>query len=151
MVDENAATWAVRTVKLGLSANEGFRQLQEAGLGVRRATWLRLVSEARLQLATKILAIDVTLSLRPAGNQITAMTTTTGSGYLQQVDVWVRDRSTGLVGTRPYSLATDVLMTHGDAIATAIDKFTDNASQYDEQVLGATYAGTYLMIPGGFE
>jgi hypothetical protein len=88
------------------------------------------------------------LNARPHANEITAMPTVRGEGYLQNVTVYVRDRVTGIVRARPFSVATDDLMTRADAIDTALANFQHNADGYEETVLGAVYRSTHLMVPG---
>jgi hypothetical protein len=77
------------------------------------------------------------------------MTTVSAAGFMQYVDVWVKDRDTGEIRIRPYSIRTDELMTRGDAVATAIDRMETHADGYGERILGALYTATYILVPKG--
>jgi hypothetical protein len=113
---------------------------------VRRGTWLKLYAEARTSLAGQSAEMSAPLNRRPLDTEVFTFTAPVARGYLQQVDVYVRDRETGDVLVRPYSLRSDELLIRGDAVDTAIDAFSQNADRYGEQVLGAAYTGTYVLV-----
>lgn len=147
MADDFPLNAAISAVKRGLSANEGLRQYLQAGGHVRRQDWLALVREVRGTLETRATGIGRQGDRKPTRSEIFVMTTVLETGYMQHVDIWVKDRETGEIGIRPYSIRTDDLLTHDDAIETALDRMAVHAENYNETILGGSYLGTYILIP----
>lgn len=147
--DNRHINFILSGIKQDLSANEIFRQMRGTDLGLRRATVLDLVRQLRDDLETRATGIDRPLDRKPYTSEILAMSTVTATGYLQHVDIWVQDQETGEIFSRPYSIRTDDLLTHGDAIETALDRAQDFEKLYGQKVLGATYLATYLLVPQG--
>lgn len=144
------ATWvAAQAAKAGKSANQAYEDLHAAGEGMRRSTFLRLYAQVQADLAQQANEITAPLESRPHAAQIRAYDTKTQSGYMQYVDVYVRDRATGAVYSVPYGHRTDDLLSRADVIETALFNYGTHAEEYDQQVLGATYTSTYMFIPGG--
>lgn len=144
----NLAPWIAAAIKQGLSANESLRALRAEGRGLRRETYLDLYAQVADNLRLKAGGADREGGRRPYAREILFAPSTVAVGYMQYVDIWVRDTSTGEVYPRPYGLRTDNLMTHDDAIATALDRYQDHAADYGETILGASYMATYLFAPG---
>jgi hypothetical protein len=144
---------AIKAVKSGLSANAGYRAFQAAGGAVARATWLRTVGEIRRTLSNQLDEATRPLNRRPTANEITPISTKTRSGYIQQVDVYVRNRDTGEVESRPFSWRTQVLVTRQAAVNEALAAFdtgvTGSPDRFNETVLGATYTSTLQLTPRG--
>lgn len=139
---------AISAAKAGLSARAGLRAARDSGVSIRDSTWFRLFSNAKTAIAGASEEMSRPLDRRPVSSEIFTFDTKVGSGYLQHVNVYVRVRETGDVEVRPYSVTSDDLLRRGDVIDTAISAFSDAADRYGEQVLGAAYTGTYIMIPG---
>lgn len=140
---------AVRTVREGLSARGGLSAYREAGGEIRDATWYRMVSEARAAIAGRERAASAPLNRRPAGDEITTWNVPKARGYIQQVEVAVRDRDTGQVLMLPYSVRGDRLITNQDAIDEALAHYTPEGTDGERQViLGALPVGTYRLSPG---
>lgn len=148
----SAVTVAVRAVKSGMSARAGLVAARAAGVAVRDATWFRIVGEVQRSLANQIDEASAPLNRRPLGQQISTLSTKTATGYVQYVDVFVRDRASGAVAVRPYAVRTTRLQTRQSVINTALNAFQSFTSgpepSYPEQVLGAAYTATYSMAPG---
>lgn len=138
---------AIRTVKEGMSARAGLRAAREAGIRVQDSTWFRMVGEVARSLGGQIAEVSAPLNRRPAPHEISPYTHGKATGYMQYVDVMVKDRATGLVAIRPYAVRTQTLMSRGAVITRALEGFKaailDSPSEYDEQVLGAAYTATY--------
>lgn len=66
-------------------------------------------------------------------------------GFMQQVEVFVRDRATGQVSTRYYSTPAGDLITRQRAIDQALDEYDAAAEDYDEEVLGAVHTGAFSL------
>lgn len=147
--------FAVKAVKSGLSANAGYRAFRDAGGHVARATWLRTVAEVRRTLSDSLDEATRPLGRKPNASEITTISTRKRSGFIQQVDVYVRDRATGEVEARPFSWRTRVLITRKAAVGEALAAFTSGVigspDAFDEQILGATYVGTLELQPAAEE
>lgn len=147
MADNWPLNAAISAVKRNLSANESLRELRDLGYGIRRQDWLALVREVRGTLETRATGMGRDGTRRPTRSEIFVMTTVIETGFMQHIDVWVKDRETGEIGIRPYSIRTDELMTHDDAIETALDRMAAHAENYGETILGGSYLGTYILVP----
>lgn len=143
------AVWAaIQAAKSGLSANAGLKAFQAGGGSIRRATWLRVYAEVKSSLADQVDEISRPLNRKPTGDEINVFSAVKATGYMQHVDIYVREKETGLVYARPYSIRTEDLMTRADVIETALSRFQDHADAYGEVVLGAAYVSTYIFAPG---
>ena len=144
---------AIAAVKQGVSGNAAYRAFQAAGGAVRRATFQRTVAEVRRTLADSLDEATRPLNRRPSAAETTVISTKTRSGFIQQVDVYVRDRETGEVESRPFSWRTQVVITRQAAISEALNAFNDGVTgspdRFNEEVLGATYTSTLQLIPRG--
>lgn len=145
---DNANPWAVAAARGRISANEALRQLRAEGNGIRRQDFLTLVREIRGQLEAQSLGYDRRGDRRPYRREIQFFFGASVTGFVQYIDVWVKSHETGEVYPRPYGLRTDELMTHDDAVATALDRYSEHADKYGESILGASYMATYEYIPG---
>lgn len=144
---ENFLWPAIQAAREGLSANQAYQRFRELGLGLRRATFLKVYGEAKAALANRVEEVTKPIEGKPRAADILHMTTKTATGYMQYVDIYVRDRTTGEVFATPYGIRSDELGTRADVIASALDKYGSHAPFYDQQVLGATYTATYLLAP----
>lgn len=149
-IDDQTPLWAaIRTVKEGLSANEGLRLSRESGIGIRRQDWLTLVREVRTAIAAGTIETMQPLELRPFATEAIPLQTVGATGFIQYIDVWVRDRETGEIRIRPYAVHTEELMARGDVVATAIDRMQRYEDLYGERILGGVYAATHILVPRG--
>jgi hypothetical protein len=140
--------WAVLdALRDGKSATAGLAAYRAAGGEVRTQTWYRLHGEVQSALAGKISEASAPLGRRPTGDELTTWTTRNAAGYLQQVEVLVRDRATGEVMAKPFSVTGPDLVSRGAAISEALDAYMGNADIYEEQVLGAVHVGAYELTP----
>ncbi len=148
------ALWAaIKTIKARIGTWVGFRQIQTAAPEVTEQDWAQAIGQARAALANRVAELTRPLNRRPLPSETIQYTTRRQSGFLQQLEIYVRDRDTGLIESRPYSLRTDTLMSRQTVINRGMTAYTFaaalNPDEYPEEVLGAAYAGTFEMIPGG--
>ena len=148
----SAVTVAVRAVKSGMTARAGLIAARAAGVAIRDATWFRIVGEVQRSLTNQIDEATRPLNRRPLGAEISTLTTKVATGYIQYVDVFVRDRESGAVSMRPFAVRTAPLLTRQAVIKKALNAFqtftTGPEPSYPEQVLGAAYTATYRAVPG---
>lgn len=142
---------AIKTVKSGMSGRAGLAAARAAGVKIQDATWYRMVGEVRTSLGSQINEVTKPLNRRPIGEEINTMSTRKARGFMQYVDVMVKDRDTGLVSLRPYAVRTDSLLSRQNVVKRALAGFINainkNPGDYDEQVLGAVYTATYQLVP----
>lgn len=152
------AWFAFRVVADRISANEGLRLAQAAGLGIRRADFLRMVGQARSHYGQRIAELDRPLNARPAPQEITTVDTHTQTGYIQYVDVITRNTDTGTIRVRPMAVRSQGLLSRDNAVQralsqyrTAIDRSKVTPAQWDtdprETVVGGLYQATHQLSP----
>jgi hypothetical protein len=61
-----------------------------------------------------------------------------------------RDRTTGNISKTYYSVVSDTGVTRESAISQAIGAYSDNAEQYNQDLIGAVHTSAYQMVPFGF-
>lgn len=150
MAGDNELIHYIRAaVRAGESANQAFRTAVGTTVGIRRADFLSLYRQVRDDIQRQSTGIDRPGDRRPFQREIVAMFTVVETGFMQHLDIWVKDRETGEIYPRPFSIRTDDLLTHDDAIATALEAFEEHADTYGETILGASYRSTYELVPQG--
>lgn len=145
------ATWAAESIKLGLSANEGLRQFRAGGGHIGRSAWLALRAEAGTALAARPAEMAAPLNSIPTNIDTLRFQNGSKTGFIQQVELLIREKGTDVVTNRPFAIRTDALMTRAEAMAKAMDIFAQNTDQYEQGSsvqLGAVYTGTYQLVPG---
>lgn len=147
-------------VKHGLSANEALRIAQGLGVGIRRADFLSAYGQIKVNNTYRAAAISTIITAFPSNTEIGKLPTNTATGYVQYVDLFLRDKAGGPVYTRHQALRTDTLFSKEGAIdfltskyRTAIDNAKVRAPQWgtgtDEVVIGGIYIGTHQFEPVG--
>lgn len=144
----NAAQWAWMAIQQGWSATRGLLEFRNAGGHLADRTWYRLYAEIKTSAATIAEKLGQGVSRVPTAGEIQIWETATAKGYIQQVEVLARDRTTGEVISIPFSLTGKTLRSRAAVIKEALSVYTgDNAGKYDQQILGAVYSGTYEARP----
>lgn len=142
---------AIRAVKSKVGLGRTFDQLSEVDDTLTRADWERSVGEARAALANRASEVTMPLNRRPVAGEWATMTTKKASGFMQHVDVWVRDRDTGLIESRPYTIKTDTLRSRQSVVREAQLRFQAaidaNPNDYPEDIMAVQYTGTYQLVP----
>lgn len=142
---------AVRTIREGISGTAGLAAYRDAGGQVRTSTWFRLLGEAQAAIGGRADELARPQHRRPLADETHRWTTRTTRGMLQQVEVFVRDRATGIIGVVPYSHRSQAGVSRQAAIAAALEFMANNADAYNQQVLGAIHVASYLMEPADLE
>lgn len=122
MAEPNALWMAQWTVKHGLSANAGLRIAQEQGLGVRRSTWLQMIGHIKANAAVRVATFEALFIAMPQQTDIGKLPSKVSTNYVQYVDVYVRDKQTGLVSIKSRALQTDTLLSRDAAIQFIVDR-----------------------------
>lgn len=148
--DLNAAQWALLAVTEGWSATAGLDRYRAEGGHIANQTWYRMFGEIQHSLSDRAGAYNEPLNLRPVAAEIKTWTTKRATGFIQQVEVLVRDKATGQVISVPFSVTGKTLVSRRNALQQALSVYSDeNATKYNQTVLGAIYTGTYQAVPEG--
>ena len=144
----NAAQWALASQLDGKSARQGLSDFRSAGGKIASQSWYHLVGEMQAMLSEREGIYNEPVNLRPVASEIQAWETKKAKGYIQQVEVLVRERATGQIISVPFSVSGRALVSRRNAIQQALDVYSDeNAEKYGQQILGAIYTGTYEARP----
>ena len=144
------AQFALQSVLLGLSARAALAQYRQAGGHVANQTWFQLRGEMERMVSAREGIYNEPQNLRPVAGEIQQWTTSKARGYIQQVEVLVRERETGTVISVPYSSVSSSLRSRAAIVKEALDVYSDdNAAKYNQQILGAVYSGTFQAVPAG--
>lgn len=144
----NAAQWAWMAIQQGWSAAKGLREFRNAGGHLADSTWRRLFSEIQHSAATITEKLGQSVNRVPVASEIQIWETVTARGYVQQVEVLIRDRATNEIISIPFSLTGKTLRSRNTALKAALDTYSpDSQSGEGQQILGAVYTGTYEMRP----
>lgn len=142
---------AIRAVKGGLSGRAGLAAARAKGVRIADSTWYQMIGQVRSSLSAQIDEVTRPLGQRPGQHEIKGFASKNARGYMHYVDVMVKDRATGVVSIRPFSIRSNELLRRGQAVNRALKAFQasvdSNTEGYDEQVLGAVYTATYQFVP----
>lgn len=142
---------AIRTVKSRIGTWEGYRLYNEVAENITEAEWSRAIGQARAALANRVSEVTRPLNRRPQGSEITIYDSKKARGYLQQIEVYVRDNDTGIIEARPYVVKTDTLRSRQFIVNEGLERYQAaidaHPEDYPEEVLGAAYVGTHHLIP----
>ena len=142
---------AIRTIKSKIGTWVGYEAYSEIDPDLSRGDWAEAIGQARAALVNRTEELTKPLNRRPVGLEITPMPTKGPSGYLQQIEVYVRDNDTGLVDSHYYTIKTKTLRSRQFVVNEGIQRYQAaidaNPGDYPEEILGAGYIGTHLMTP----
>jgi hypothetical protein len=149
----NFPLWAaIRTVKSKIGTWVGYEMFKEAYPDLDRDEWATAVGQARAALINRVDEMTKPLNRRPVGLEVKPLDSKVAKGYIQQVDVFVMDRETGLIDTRFFTVRGDTLRSRQAIINMTRDKYQAaidaNPDDYPEEIVGIAYVGSYLLRPG---
>ncbi len=135
----------------GLSGNEMLRQVQAAGLGIQRSSFLQLVGEVRSSASMAERWSTLPLDQVPGPEDIVDWAGGATDTYLHRVYMYVRTNEAGqlAVERRGVSLLTREPLSPADALAMAQDLYDENADNDNysgDQLLGAEFGGIYHQL-----
>ena len=138
--------FAVRAAGEKSSANAFLRDLRAAGLGVRRAEGLKAFAQARNLVAERGAELARPLDSAPTFSEMGQWPTNGATGVLQHVQLIYRERETGNMKVVHYNMKGDSVVTRQAAIAAAIDANSEAADEYEQDLVGAAYTGSTLLV-----
>lgn len=135
----------------GISANAFYRQLQAEGIAPRRAETLQLFKVARNIVDKSEAEAFRDIRRIPTASEIAQWPTRFRSGFLQNVVVTTRDKSTGQITAKTLSIKSEQPITREAAIAKAVSLASENSENYNQEIVGAVHVATYELVPGMLE
>lgn len=133
----------------GYSANRTLAALREAGHGINRQTFLKLWGEVAAGRASRPEEAARPLNAVPTGGELRTMTTRQATGVMQMVEVYLKDRQTGLVMSKNFSVTSPRGLRRADVVARAVELYSQDDSRYPTTLLAAVHVGAYRLTPGG--
>lgn len=138
---------ALLAARQGQSANAFDRQLRELGQGARRSEVLNLFRIAKGIVARSPDEPFQDIRLNPASNPLPAWPTAKATGIHQTVALIYRDRITGQILQTYWGTSSELGVIREEALATAINAYSDHAEEYNQDLIGAVHVAAYQNVP----
>lgn len=143
---------AIRAVKSHVGIWKAYDSIIDLVPEITRDEWAAAVGQARADLATKVSEITKPLNRKPTaadfGSPIERRST---YKYWQQVEVYVRDKTTGARSIMHFTHRVDTLMSRMTAVNKGLDfiqgLIDSNPDEYAIDITGFSYTGTYPIVP----
>lgn len=147
----NASLYARFTLTQGISAREGLRLFREAGGSIGNQRWFELVRSLRDNPQIRVSQMEGNFVSVPSVNEIQTWENLTKKGYFQQVNILLRDKDTGDVSVKAYTGMGRVLRSRREIIMEAIESMQNGnlSGNYNQEIIGVAYTGTYTGPGGG--
>lgn len=132
----------------GLSANAYYNELRDLGIAARRSEVLSL-----FKIAKSITTGSPDEPFRniydvPTSDELTTWPSKKSEGVAQTVTLTYRDMTTGQIQQTWWRTVTPNGITREEALATAIDAYSEHAESYNQEIIGAVHTSSYRMTPG---
>lgn len=147
----NPAGYMVGAIQEGTSATAALNAFRDEGGEIRNETWYRLYGEVGDALNKSALAGQLDPYQIPAQSDLAPWTMGRGGEYATQVQVFFRDKDTGLIGHKEFTYTSSVPHTPAEAELAAFDEYGDQevADQYDQAVLGTMTSNVFQTFAYG--
>ena len=139
---------ALAAARGGASANEFYNSLRDLGLAPRRAEALQLFKVAKGITSRTPDEPFRDLNHVPSDPEIGMWPSRKAEGIAQTVTLTYRDKITGQVQQTWWRTVTPEGITREEALATAIDAYSEHAESYDQELIGAVHTSAYRLTPG---
>lgn len=120
-----------RAIEEGLSANKALQTFREAGLGMRRETFLNLYGEMRAAIGNRDLLASIDYGVIPDEARFTPWSAGTPGTYVYGVQLGIRDVGDVIPRTSYFWVDSDVRISPGDALDIAIGRANDLSGNTD--------------------
>jgi len=147
----NPAGFIVGKLNEGASARSALADFRAAGGAIGNETWFRLYGEVNDALAKSALAGSLDPFAIPSAADYASWTMGTGGQFATQVQVFFRDKDTGLIGHKEYTYKDAVPHTPAEGEQAAMDEYGDEetADNYDQAVLGTIVTNVFQTVAYG--
>jgi hypothetical protein len=140
---------ALMAARENMGANAFYRELQSLGMAARRSEVLSLY-KISLSITSKSGEEPFQpINENPAGGPLQSWPTKTEAGVMQTVSLTYRDRTTGKISRTYWSTKTAEGVTREEAMAAAIDAYSEHADSYNQDLIGAVHTSAYNLSPIG--
>lgn len=133
--------------KADMTANAYYRELQSLGIAARRSEVLSLYKLSRSIVATAPDEPFRNIGQVPSENELSVWPTKRATGIRQNVSLIYRDRATGAIRRTFWSTSSENGITREEAMAQAIDVYSEHAERYKQDLIGAVHTGAYRYTP----
>lgn len=144
----NRAGYMAQMIDAGMSGNAILNALSDAGIGIQRATGLRMIGEIRAGADRSADVVAMASDVLPDDSVLSTWSTARADGYAYQVQLFVKDDQ-GEVFTLQHTVVTDSLIDKATAIDAALSDQEDSTSKYGYSAVGGLVSNIYVMTPGG--
>lgn len=139
---------AIRAVKSKVGTWVAFESIQDLVPEVTREEWAAAVGQARAALSQKVSELTRPLNRRPTAAEFgPTLERRSSAKYWQQVEIYVRDKTTGARAIMHFTTRTDTLRSRISVINESIGRLQgriDGAPEdYPVDIVGFAYTGTY--------
>ena len=139
---------ALIAARNGLSGAEFIRYLRATGEGARESEVRALLKTAYATLRTNPDEPFGDPDAVPDFGTASPWPTVSATGVKQAVELTYRQKATGTLITVPYQVTSENGVTRAEAIAKAIEAYSDNAERYKQELVGAVHTKTFVLVPG---
>ena len=138
---------ALNAARDGLSANAFMNRLTELGIAPRRAEGLQLFKTAKSIVASHPDEPFRDQSSVPTANETALWPTRREAGVAQTVSLTYREAATGQIKQTWWSIKTPNGIAREQAVAMAIDAYSEHAESYNQELIGAVHTSSYRYAP----
>ena len=138
---------ALIAARAGMSANAFYRELQQSGYGARRGEVLALYKTAVSIVSRTQEEPFRPLNRAPLASELGTWPTKGATGIAQTVTLAYRDRTTGTIKQTWWRTVSPNGITRSEAIAGAIDAYSEHAESYEQDLIGAVHTSAYNLTP----
>lgn len=132
----------------GMSERAWEKEVRTAGLGARSSEMLQLWRIAKSVTTASPQEPFRDITQVPTGGELAPWPVKNPGGVIQNVSLAYRDRETGAIKQTWYRVKTDTGITREEAMARAIDAYSETADRYNQDLIGAVHTSSYSLVEG---
>ncbi len=138
---------AIRAVKSKVGTWRAYESVRQLVPEVTQEEWAQAIGEARSALSQRVLEATRPLNRIPVAGEWTPITRKSNVNWWQQVEVYIRDATTGARSVFNVTIKGDTLRSRlavvNEAQKQAALIFASDPDNYPVAIVGVGYAGTY--------
>ena len=140
---------ALIAARAKMSANAFIRELRALGLAARDSEMRNLFKLAMGVISKAGHDVFSNPASIPTGSELAPWPTKKATGVKQVVTLVYRDRATGTQLSTFWSVTSDTGLVREEAIAQAINAYSEHAEAYNQDLIGAVHSAAYQLTPVG--
>lgn len=138
---------ALAAARAGMTERAWEREARALGLGARSSEMLSLWRIAKNIVTRSPDEPFKDIGVTPSGPDLPAWPSKKSTGVAQNVTITYRDRATGAIKQTYWRTVTDNGIPREQALAAAIDAYSEHAESYEQDLIGATHTSSYRLTP----